>query len=365
MKNNKYKFETLSDKIIKLFLFSYGLLYLIILSFCIATSVINKNLVYLISILIVLLFITILPVIVCYIIKSLLSPLSEINRYIQNLSQFKYYKNKHFFDIDEYNAIFNSIKNLSDILEETKLNYETYRKRINDYNTKKQIIEIQEKDLIYSISHELKTPISIIETGAYAIIDGIYEGEEAKKELEIIIEQCKVSISMIQSVLNVFKLSQEDFASKKVSYSLSDQVNSKINDFSDMIKKFNHKLTTNIEADVSISAVESQIGTVLSNSIQNAITYSPESSEIIISVKSVGNDSIFEIINTNVNIDETKLAHIFEPFTKVDESHTKKNYTGNGLGLYINKQILKKMNFDFGMINIENGVKFYFVGKKK
>lgn len=181
MKNNKYKFETLSDKIIKLFLFSYGLLYLIILSFCIATAVINKNLVYLISILIVLLFITILPVIVCYIIKSLLSPLSEINRYIQNLSQFKYYKNKHFFDIDEYNAIFNSIKNLSDILEETKLNYETYRKRINDYNTKKQIIEIQEKDLIYSISHELKTPISIIETGAYAIIDGIYEGEEAKK----------------------------------------------------------------------------------------------------------------------------------------------------------------------------------------
>ena len=128
MKNNKYKFETLSDKIIKLFLLSYGLLYLIILSFCIATAVINKNLVYLISMLIVLLFITILPVIVCYIIKGLLSPLSEINRYIQNLSQFKYYKNRHFFDIDEYNSIFNSIKNLSDILEETKLNYETYRK---------------------------------------------------------------------------------------------------------------------------------------------------------------------------------------------------------------------------------------------
>lgn len=365
MKRNNYQFDSLKHKIIKLFLLSYGLLYIILLNFFIATVIINKNLIYLVSMVIVLLVITLIPIIVCYIINNLLSPLDDLNRYIQMLAQFKYCKIKNFYDVDEYNKMFKNIKLLSDVLEETKLNYETYRLRINEYNKRRESIELQEKDLIYSISHELKTPISIIETGAYAIIDGIYEGEEAKKELEIIVEQCKISIKMIQSVLNVFKLSRIDFSSQVHLYSLSDQVNSKINDFSDMFKKFNHTIVTHIEPDTMICAIEDKIGTVLSNTIQNAITYSPKNSKIEINVKNVGNDSIYEIINYNVQIEDSKLSHIFEPFTKIDESHTKKNYTGNGLGLYINKQILTKLNFDYGIINVENGVKFFFIGHKK
>jgi signal transduction histidine kinase len=110
-------------------------------------------------------------------------------------------------------------------------------------------------------------------------------------------------------------------------------------------------------------ADKTQISTVLSNVIQNAITNSIPNSDIIITVKKVGKEAIFEIINTNAQIPDDKINHIFEPFVKIDESHTKKDYKGNGLGLYIVKQILTKYGFDFGIVNVKNGVKFYFVGK--
>ena len=364
MQKNSIKLDSLEKKLFRIYLFSYIALYIVILTFAITTAISNKNLIYAISMIILLLIVTIIPVVFLYMVVKTIEPIKKISEYITNLSTFKYYKKKEYTDIEDYRKLLDAIYNLSDILEETKLNYERYKLRINDINNKKELIELQEKDLIYSISHELKTPISIIEAGAYAILDGIYEGEEEKNELEQIIYQCQLSISMIQDVLNVFKLSRSDFKLNNESFNLKDLIEEKLKAFTDLFSKYNQKLYLDI-TDANIYADRLQISTVLSNVIQNAITNSPKGSEIYINLKKFGKETIFEIINTNVNIPENKLTNIFEPFVKVDESHTKKEYKGNGLGLYITKQILSKFNFDYGILNIDNGVKFYFIGVDK
>jgi len=361
---NKIKLDSLEKKIFRAYLFSYIFIYIIVVSFCIATSIQIKNIFYSITMIIIVLLLTVSPIIYLFYIDKILHPLKKINYYLSSLKTFQYYKKKEYTDIEDYRLLLDEIYNLSNILEETKLNYERYKLRINSLNKNKEFVELQEKDLIYSISHELKTPISIIEAGAYAILDGIYEGEDEKHELEQIIYQCQLSISMIQDVLNVFKLSRSDFKITKTTFLLKDLVNEKIKSFNDLFQKYNHKLIVNLD-DASIYADRDQISTVLSNVIQNAITNSPHGSEIIINIKKIGKETIFEITNTNVNIPEEKIAHIFEPFVKLDESHTKKEYKGNGLGLYITKQILSKFNFDYGIVNVENGVKFYFIALEK
>ncbi|MCR5786322.1 MAG: HAMP domain-containing histidine kinase [Acholeplasmatales bacterium] len=364
MKTNNYNFDSLKRKILTPYFITYGTCYILFLIPSIISAVEMKNIAYTICILLILLIFTISPVIYTFCVLHYLKPINKINQYIQDLSQFKYYKKKEFSDIKEYKELLTNISILSSLLEETKLNYERYKARINDYNNKKMTIELQEKDLIYSISHELKTPISIIEAGTYAILDGIYEGDEEKEQLNQILKQCDLSISMIQSVLNVFKLNRSDFKLNDEKFDLSKLVNDKVKAFEDLFIKYNQKLVLNTE-EAFLYADKVQISTVLSNVIQNAITNSEPGSEIIINVKKIGKETIFDVTNTNAQIPENKINHIFEPFIKIDESHTKKDYKGNGLGLYIVKQILNKYNYEFGIINVVNGVKFYFIGKTK
>jgi len=364
MKNNTTKFDTLSTKIFKSFLIPFAFLYLMLLLLGITSALAYKNLAYTITMIIIIFLATLIPVVYLFYINHLVNPLHKINRYINNLSTFSYYKEKEFTNVEDFRLLLDNITNLSNLLEETKLNYEQYRLRINDLNSNKERVELQERDLIYSISHELKTPLSIIEAGAYAILDGIYEGEEAKKELEQIVSECSLSISMIQDVLNVFKLNRTDFKLNNEKFNLKDLVLEKLDGFNELFKKYNHKLTINLD-DVNVYADKKQIGTVLSNVINNSITNSPESSEIIINIKKIGHEAIFDITNTNSSIPDEKLNHIFEPFVKIDESHQKKENKGNGLGLYIVKQILNRYNYDFGIINVDNGVKFYMICKNK
>ncbi len=361
---SKPLFDNLKTKLFRVFLIIYATIYAIILLLGIYSAFKISNLTYTILLFIVIFILTVIPIIYLYYLEKVLDPINHINEYIKNLSTFRYYKKKEYTNINEYRLILDNIYTLSNLLEETKLNYEQYKNRINDLNSKKEIIELQERDLIYSISHELKTPLSIIEAGACAILDGIYEGEDAINELNEIVNQCKISVSMIQDVLNVFKLERSDFKLNNEIFNLKDLTLEKLKAFDELFKKYKSNLILNL-SDANIYADKKQIGTVLSNVINNAITNSPIESDIIINVKARGNEAIFDITNTNVSIPEEKLNHIFEPFVKIDESHTKKDHKGNGLGLYIVKQIMNKYNYDFGIINVENGVKFFFVGTNK
>ena len=78
----------------------------------------------------------------------------------------------------------------------------------------KDIEQKQEKDLIYSITHEIKQPLSVIEASAYAILDGIYKGDRANEQLNLIIKECQDSIDMVQELLDIFKLLLQVIQSK-------------------------------------------------------------------------------------------------------------------------------------------------------
>ena len=361
---NKQLFESLKVKLFRSFLIAFSILYIVTLILAISSAIWFKNRLYTITCIVIMFLLTIIPVVYMYYLKLLLDPLAKINDYIKMLSTFRYYKKKEYTNVEDYRILLDNISLLSNLLEETKLNYEQYKNRINDLNSKREIIELQERDLIYSISHELKTPLSIIEAGACAILDGIYEGEEATNELNEIVNECKISVSMIQDVLNVFKLERSDFKLDNELFNLTDLVNEKLKSFDELFKKYKTNLILNF-SPAFIYADKKQIGTVLSNVINNAITNSPIGSDILINVSQKGNEAIFDITNSNSSIPEEKIDHIFEPFIKIDESHTKKEHKGNGLGLYIVKQILNKFNYDFGIMNVKNGVKFFFVGSKK
>ena len=100
------------------------------------------------------------------------------------------------------------------------------------------------------------------------------------------------------------------------------------------------------------------------NLLLNAIIHSPKNNNIYVNIVSNKINSVLEIINTGINISNNDINNIFKPFYRADKSRTKKDDFGNGLGLYITSEILKKHNLDINVENIDNGVKFYIVFKQ-
>lgn len=293
----------------------------------------------------------------------LLNPLDKINKLLIELNEGVYNKILNHSDYKEYEKLYNAIFNLSLTIEKTNDILNKKDLTLKDIDMQKENEQKQQRDLVYSVSHELKTPIAIIEASTQAILDGIYKGNEVNNQLNLILKECESSTKMLTDILNVYKMKNRNFKLNLKEIDLKDLVNDKVLE----LKEYQLKYQMNLNLDLvssKIKADKDEISKVLTNVFMNAYTYSPSNSSIYANIKDLGDETIFELINENVTIDENKLLHIFEPFTKLDESHTKKQDHGTGLGLYIVKEILDKHNALYGMVNLDNAVKFYMIFKK-
>ena len=219
---------------------------------------------------------------------------------------------------------------------------------------------IYKRNLVSSISHDIKTPLTIIEATIHGIKDGIFSKDEISIELDNVIEEIQKTKKMLQDTINIYKI-DADLADKSLysNFNLTELINEVTTDFKKLIEKYQHKLSLNIQTDVKIYANKVQFKKALSNLLLNAIVYSPVYSTIYINILNNEKQKTLEIINTGVTIPNEDIIHIFKPFYRIDKSRTSGEDYGNGLGLYITSEILKKHNLKINVINIENAVKFY------
>jgi two-component system sensor histidine kinase VanS len=219
---------------------------------------------------------------------------------------------------------------------------------------------IYKRNLVSSISHDIKTPLTIIEATIHGIKDQIFTQEEIPNELENVLKEIDKTKKMLQDTINIYKI-DADLADKSLysDFNLIELVNEVTADFKKLIEKYQHKLSLNIQTDVKIHANKVQFKKALSNLLLNAIVYSPVDSTIYINILNIGKQKTLEIINTGVTIPNDDIIHIFKPFYRIDKSRTSGEDYGNGLGLYITSEILKKHNLEINVTNLENAVKFY------
>ena len=222
---------------------------------------------------------------------------------------------------------------------------------------------VYKRELVASISHDIKTPLTIIAATISAIQDQIFTPEETQVELENVLNEIENTKKMLQDTINIYQIESEISEEKFVNFQLIDIINQVTNDLSKLITKYKHSLYLNLGNDVELFGDKDKIMMAIRNLVLNAIIHSPENNNIYINIISNKIHSVLEIINTGVNINDEDLKNIFKPFYRADKSRTKKEDFGNGLGLYITKEIFKKHNLDINVENIDNGVKFYIIFK--
>ena len=231
----------------------------------------------------------------------------------------------------------------------------------------KPLIEIIEKErreeenmreFIATISHELKTPITIISGQLEGMIYNIGKYKDRDKYLKESYTSTQELKDLVNEMIEISKtdIMSESFKPTRLNVKELVEVILKRQEF--LIDEKNLKARVAISSDAKINADKDKFSKALYNIINNAIKYTPEGENINIRFIERGfRPSILEVENTGITISDESLKNIFNPFFRVEKSRSRKT-GGSGLGLYLTSQILAKHGFEYKMTNRGNAVLF-------
>ncbi len=277
-------------------------------------------------------------------------PILKICGIAQNMSQLSLDWQCDEKRTDELGILERSLNTLSRNLLDALSNLQTANYKLKEDMEK-------EKQFFSAVSHELKTPITVIKGQLEGMLFDIGVYKDHKKYLARSLTVAGTLENMVQEILTVSRLettllphSQLDLAPLIKSYLLSTE---------DLIISKELSLNTQIDTPALVMGNKIMLSKVIGNLISNAIFYSPPQSEIYLSAKMANGIFAFQIENTGVHIPEEALPKIFEAFYRVEQSRNRQT-GGSGLGLYIVQKILEQHHSCCTAKNTEQGVCFSF-----
>ncbi len=267
---------------------------------------------------------------------------------------------------DEIGVLAGSMNELSDKLESTISELKTANNELQHDIEKKSEQEQMRQEFLANVSHELKTPIALIQGYAEGLKENINDDPESREfYCDVIIDESDKMNRMVKKLLS---LNQLEFGNGQVHmehFDLVEVLNSVV--AADEILFQQQKVDQRYiapDAPVQVWADEYMIEEVLTNYISNALHHvSPvDGAETgVIEIKLTGNDRIVRVsvFNTGEPIPEADIDKIWTKFYKVDKARTRE-YGGNGIGLSIVKAVMEAHNREYGVKNYDNGVEFWF-----
>lgn len=305
-----------------------------------------------------LLFLIIAFIIVIFISNKLSKPLKEAEEKTKRMANLDFSSKLEIKSYDEIGSLASSINKMSDELEKNiNMLKEANIKLEQDLELETKVNQMRQ-EFISDVSHELKTPISIIGGYSEALkLDGI-EKEDINAYADIIIDESKRMNKLVRDLLKFTQIESGFAELEQEDFQLTDLINQIVTPYALEIKEKQIKLTQNI-MDVSVNGDFDMMSTVFSNFFTNAMHYVDTSRIININTTLLDNKVRVAVENSGIQIDDASKDRIWDSFYKVDKARTRK-YGGSGLGLSIVKSIMENYNNEYGFNNTEIGVEFYF-----
>lgn len=261
---------------------------------------------------------------------------------------------------DEIGELGTSINILSDRLESTITELKQANNELMTDIQRKTELDEMRKEFLSNVSHELKTPISLIQGYAEGLKENINEDEESRDfYCEVIMDEANKMNNMVKKLLSLNEL---EFGNNQVNFDRFDIVvliKSVLNATEILFKQKEAVLRFEQVEPVYVWADEFLIEQVVTNYISNALNH--VSGQKFIEIKLIPRGDILRVavFNTGDNIPEDELNKIWIKFYKVDKARTRE-YGGSGIGLSIVKAIMNTHNKECGVINHPVGVEFWF-----
>ncbi len=305
-------------------------------------------------------------VIVSFVSKKFTEPILELNTIAKNMANLDFSHKYRITDADdEINNLGKSINLMSDKLESTikqlrRTNIELER----DIEEKSKIDEMR-KSFISDVSHELKTPIALIQGYSEGLLENVNTDDESRKfYAEVILDETNKMDKLVKQLLELMKLEYGKREFSDTEFNIVELEKEVVRKSKVMLEEKGVEVKIDSPDEINVIADDFYIEQVITNYLTNAIKHVEEvdgekSIRIENNVNIEKNKVRVKVFNTGINIKEEDLARIWNRFYKVDESRNRAD-GGTGIGLSFVKAIMTNYKNDYGVINKENGVEFYF-----
>lgn len=262
---------------------------------------------------------------------------------------------------DEIGNLAASLNFLSEKLDATLRQLQQANEKLqNDLNMQREL-DLLRKDFIAAVSHEFKTPVTLIRGYTESIKDKVAQENERELVLNTIITEVSKIDKLVQDLLDLSSMESSGYKSELSEFYMDALLKNIFQKYELLMKD----KTLNFRSDIRytnalVKADSSRIEQVVTNFLNNAVINTEAGKAIILLSKREGNAVYVAVENEGKPIPDEEINRVWEKFYRIDKSRSKKSGGGTGLGLAICKTILDNHSCTYGVENTSSGVKFYF-----
>ncbi|MBQ4149179.1 MAG: two-component sensor histidine kinase, partial [Clostridium sp.] len=234
-----------------------------------------------------------------------------------------------------------------------------------DIDEKVKIDEMR-KEFIADVSHELKTPIALIQGYAEGLSEGMAEDPENRDYYcSVIVDESQKMNTMVRQLLSLSALEFGQEPGEMTAFSLPELIRGVIAKSGIVLREKELSVEFDCAEDIQVYADEFRIEEVVTNYLNNAINHAAGDRRIAIAIGDSDEKNVVRVTvyNSGKHIPEEDLDKLWQKFYKVDKARTRA-YGGSGIGLSIVKAVMDSHHRKYGAENCEGGVKFWFDVKR-
>lgn len=262
-------------------------------------------------------------------------------------------------DAAEIEVLGKNINELSETLERTISELKTANNKLQRDIENIEKLDGQRREFLSNVSHELKTPIALIQGYAEGLKEGVNEDVESREfYCDVIMDEASKMNTMVKKLLTLNHLESGDDAVTMERFDLVMLVKNYLQSADILIRQSDAKVCIGAASKVYVWADEFKVEEVFMNYFTNALNHLSGDRRIEIKILQQEETVRLSVFNAGEPIPEESLPHLWEKFYKVDKARTR-TYGGSGIGLSIVKAIMDSFHQRYGVINYDNGVEFW------
>ena len=223
----------------------------------------------------------------------------------------------------------------------------------DDFNTmveELKSVEMLKTDFVSNVSHELKTPLAVIQNYSTMLQSEDLTAAERKEYSAKISEATKRMTDLVMNILQLSRLENQKITANKKPYVLSEQLCRCSLNFEQILDEKEINLETDFDESIILNSDEQLLDIVFNNLLSNALKFTDKGGAVSITAKQENDCAVISVADSGCGMAESEIKHIFEKFYQADTSHATK---GNGLGLALTSRIINLLD---GSIEVKSEI---------
>ena len=299
-------------------------------------------------------------VVMYFVSNRFLGPITVLTNIAKRMSELDFTAKYEVKTEDEVGVLGNSMNMLSETLEQALAELKEANTELKKDLEKKEQIDAMRKEFLSNVSHELKTPIALIQGYAEGLNENISDDPESREfYCEVIMDEASKMNKLVKNLLTLNQLESGKDAPVMERFDIVSLIRGVLGSMHIMIEQKEATVIFEETEPVYVWADEFKIEEVVTNYTSNALNHLDGERKVEIKVLQEEDCVKVTVFNTGTPIPEEDIPNLWNKFYKVDKARTRE-YGGSGIGLSIVKAIIESMNQKYGVCNYDNGVEFWF-----